>query len=95
MPCPICDRTMQRLGMNDRIFWCGSCGTLKECSGDIERITMPGDLQHVLATARLKDGEPGILAVRVVQVSYFVGLVDGQHQMVEMIVHSPDGTPLF
>lgn len=32
MACPVCDRTMQNLGLDQagrRVFWCPTCGTLK------------------------------------------------------------------
>lgn len=35
MACPTCDHTMQNVGaVNDRIFWCPRCGTLRTCTGD-------------------------------------------------------------
>jgi hypothetical protein len=31
MSCPVCNHTMQNLGVPDqRIFWCPRCGTLRE-----------------------------------------------------------------
>lgn len=36
MPCPVCDHTMQNLGLDQggrRTFWCPRCGTLKTDEG--------------------------------------------------------------
>jgi hypothetical protein len=42
MACPVCQRTMQNLGVEgQRKFWCPSCGTLKTVSGDYENVESP------------------------------------------------------
>jgi hypothetical protein len=37
MPCPLCDHTLQNLGLDTagrRTFWCPRCGTLKTVDDD-------------------------------------------------------------
>lgn len=53
MACPVCDHTMQNLGVPERrLWWCQRCGTLKEMEGTAERIELPLHLRHVLAAAK-------------------------------------------
>ena len=44
MPCPLCNHTMQNLGLatsGSRTFWCPRCGTLKTESGDFSELEIP------------------------------------------------------
>lgn len=44
MPCPLCNHTMQNLGVatsGSRTFWCPRCGTLKTEHGDFTESESP------------------------------------------------------
>jgi hypothetical protein len=42
MPCPVCGRTMQNLGLaGRRVWWCPCCGTLREEEGGSVRDAPP------------------------------------------------------
>lgn len=66
MPCPVCDQTMQGLGVvesGDRLFWCPTCGTLarrppKETATEqmmYDRPRLPGRVAEFLKAAPQPD----------------------------------------
>lgn len=58
MPCPLCNHTLQNLGLNEpgrRTFWCPRCGTLQTESGEHIEHEVPRVAPRGLSAAELLD----------------------------------------
>ena len=93
MACPVCGRTMQNLGSDDRrIFWCQYCGTLKEESGEFHRYELPGLLRHVVAVAKLPAAAEDSTSGTTVSAEFRIRQVRKEPTpRVELAVFGPDG----
>lgn len=85
MSCPVCNRTMQNLGSPERrIWWCATCGTLKEESGDFVRIESPANVRAVIRAARLSPTTSGATRVSHVDAMFDVTQANDEAPKVEM-----------
>jgi len=67
MACPVCDHTMQNLGLGTRtVFWCPNCGTLKTRSGEHEESEATAIMRHVVREAKI-GGVPGLFYQSIVK----------------------------
>lgn len=88
MSCPVCGKTMQNLGSPERkIFWCSSCGTLREFTGDFSRVEMPGNLRHILAAAKLDPPRMHVSQNNTIKADFLVRQVDHEHPTIELAVY--------
>ena len=65
MPCPLCDHTLQNLGLDDpdrRTFWCPRCGTLQTETGNRVEYAVPRVAPNGLAATNLPDVCRSVLA---------------------------------
>ena len=97
MSCPICDRTMQSIGLDDparRTFWCSGCGTLKEQNGEFFRIETPANIRHVVEASRIKECSPGGSSSASVEAVFQVRRERGEEPTVELTMEMVAGNGL-
>lgn len=86
MACPICDHTMQDLGIKDishNIYWCPRCGTLKTVN-KFNSISMTFWSKRIIEAARLSKAEQNVIQSSVVKVDYHVNQRDMSEIMISM-----------
>lgn len=96
MSCPTCQHTMQNLGVEGRrIFWCPRCGTLKEFSGDFERVETTINTRHIFEAARLEPAQRDRSQHTSVEVVFKVDQYDVERPRLEQMIFKASGRRLF
>lgn len=95
MACSVCNHTMSNLGSPERrIFWCPRCGTLREYTGDFQRVEMPMNLDKILQAARLllaKKRVDEVAGIIRVDAHFEVRHADEESPLMELVVFGPNG----
>ena len=72
MACPVCDHTMQNMGVEHRrVFWCPRCGSLKEEIVEGSHVEPTMFMRQIIKASQI-GGVPGISYHSVIPVRFVV-----------------------